>query len=203
MIERRFVTTPRMSIERREGQSPKLVGYAAVWYDGTPGTEYELYRDVTERVQMGAFAKHVAENADVVGLFNHAADAVLGRRSAGTLRLNEDSVGLRYEIDLGDTVAGSDVAKMVERGDVTGSSFGFLPRGVKWQRNDDGTEVRILTDVELFDLGPVTFPAYTATSVGRRSVPSGHIALADVQAEVAEHMRQRAAQKIAAAWKAY
>lgn len=123
-----------------------------------------------ERVAPGAFAKTIKEQ-DIRALFNHNEDAVLGRLKAGTLRLSEDSDGLRYEIDLPDTSAGRDLAVSLERGDISGSSFGFRIVEDEWSdpEVDKGFPVRSLKQVSLRDVGPVTFPAYTDSESGLRS----------------------------------
>ena len=142
-----------------------ITGYAAVFYDGTPGTEFELPGGVRERISRSAFDRAVHED-DVVGLFNHDLNQLLGRTSAGTLRLSIDSRGLRYDIEPGETTLHSYVSSLQKRGDLTGSSFGF---NVKKQsiRKDGDIYVRELEDVELFDVGPVVMPAYEATANGR------------------------------------
>src|SRR5260370_2421470 len=89
------------------------------------------------------------------------------------MRLNVDKRGLRYEIDLPDTMAGRDVATSIEREDLTGSSFSFRVIQQKFSMGDvdgDDDDVRELHDVDVYDLGPVTFPAYEATSAGLRAV---------------------------------
>lgn len=175
-MERR--TIQRAPETRAEGDSKAgiITGYAAVYYDGTPGTEYELLDDKgnligVERVMPGAFERALQKDADVRGLFNHDADNVLGRTAAGTMALTSDEIGLRYVITPGNTSIAKDVLEMVNRKEVTGSSFSFdiAPGGAKWGRSDDGIPVRELTDLILFDAGPVTFPAYEATTASARS----------------------------------
>src|SRR5262249_31979044 len=107
-----------------------IVGYAAVFYSATdPGTEYVLadWSDecVVEQIAPGAFDRALKDQDDVRALFNHNADYVLGRTASGTLRMTEDDKGLRYEADLPDTTVARDLAAMVERGDINGSSFAF------------------------------------------------------------------------------
>jgi uncharacterized protein len=153
-----------------ETKSRMLVGYAAVFDDGTDGSRYE-YWGITETIATGAFSRAIKEKQDVRGLFNHDMRHVLGRRSSGTLRLEEDAKGLRYEIDLPDTTTGRDVEALVSRGDIDGSSFAFRVKAEEWRKVDgkDGEYVRIIKDVDLIDVGPVTFPAYTGTSSQARS----------------------------------
>jgi HK97 family phage prohead protease len=139
-----------------------LVGYGAVW--DSPAQIAEGGRSFTEVIRRGAFRTAIESKGDVIATFNHDPSRLLGRTSSGTLRLHEDERGLRFELDLPDHAA--DVKEMVSRGDLRGASFTFSPRrgGETW----DGS-LRTLTDVYLYELGPVAMPAYPATSVGLRS----------------------------------
>jgi len=176
--ERRY-TPERLSVERVKDQPPRIVGYAAVYYDGTERTQYELWDGAVERIMPGAFDAALA--TDVRGLFNHDPNLILGRTSAGTMGLTADSRGLRYSIDAPDSPNGENVRAAVERGDVTGSSFSFIVNDVRWLK-EESLQVREILGVELFDVGPVTFPAYSATTAGVRAMGD----LETVKAELAE-----------------
>jgi phage head maturation protease len=89
---------------------------------------------------------------------------VLGRNKAGTLTLIEDEVGLRMEIDPPDTQTGRDVLAMIRRGDIDQASFGFQTIRDDWEQLEDQV-LRTLIEVKLFDVSPVTFPAYPQTTV--------------------------------------
>ncbi len=148
---------------------PTIVGYASVFYDGTPGTQFELWAGVVERIMPGAFTEAI--KGDVAALRNHNADMLLGRTTAPTptLRLIEDRIGLRYEIDPPDTATGAETVKLIERGDMQGSSFAFKIKEETWSQESIAgmtVEVRNIIKVELFDVGPVTFPAYKASTTG-------------------------------------
>ncbi len=151
----------------------RIRGYAALYYDGTTETEYELWPGAVERIMPGAFDRAIEDGLDIAGLFNHDPSAVLGRTSAGTMRLGSDERGLWYEIDLGNTTVAKDVREHLERGDVRGSSFSFAVEKEEWrQESENGrtVEIRELISVyPLYDVGPVTFPAYEATSAGLRA----------------------------------
>lgn len=132
---------------------------------------------------LGGFREIIAPGAfddtdmsDVRGLFNHDSNYVLGRNVSKTLRLKTTANGLQYEIDLPDTQTIRDlVLGPIERGDVDQSSFGFIVgRGNdEWDEDDEGVLIRTINKVrELFDVSPVTFPAYTDTTVGARSMKS-------------------------------
>lgn len=140
----------------------KIEGYASVFYDGTPDTEYQLWDGAVERIMPGAFDRALKQD-DPVALFNHDPSQLLGRKSAGTLRLSVDEKGLRYEIPPADTTVFRDVLEMQARGDLKGSSFGFWVKADQ-RRKEDGVEIREITEVELLDVGPVTFPAYEGTN---------------------------------------
>lgn len=168
---------PRLERRADKPDSPPLiVGYAAVFYRADdPGTEYRLYEDTYERVLPGAFDAAIREDV-VVGLTNHDDNWVLGRNDVGTLRLSVDKIGLRYEIEPPDTQAGRDTLTLLERGELDRSSFGFRVYGGKrgqtaWvDETRDGRQIAIreIREVELLDVGPVTFAAYKSTTAGTR-----------------------------------
>ena len=157
--------------KRAEGDDEphEIRGYAAVFYNGTPETEFRLWDDMVERIMPGAFDDVLVSKPDVRGLFNHDPDHVLGRTSAGTMSLSVDGKGLAYRIVLGDTNVAQDVAKHVQRGDIDGSSFAFQVQSERF-RTEDGIDIREIEKVEpLYDVGPVTFPAYEGTAAGFRA----------------------------------
>jgi uncharacterized protein len=140
----------------------KLGGYAAV-YDQTT----DLGWLGKERMQRGSLDAAL-KISDPRSLYNHDPRYVLGRASAGTLRLNSDDHGLEYEVDLPNTSYANDLRELVERGDITGASFAFVPGLSTW---DTETQTRTHTSVkELVDVSPVTFPAYGGASTEARSV---------------------------------
>ena len=126
-----------------------------------------------ETIAPGAFARALRDKQDVRALFNHDSGNLLGRISSGTLRLQEDQTGLRYEIDLPDTTLARDVRTLVERGDLSGSSFAFRVKAETWRKDDNNPNCyrREINDVDLIDVGPVTFPAYAGTQAAMRPNP--------------------------------
>lgn len=162
VVERR-TTTATVEL-RAEGDKRTAVGHAAVF-----GKLSQNLGGFVERVAPGAFTKTIDEQ-DIRALFNHHEDHVLGRLGAGTLRMTEDDDGLSYEIDLPDTTIGRDVATLLARGDVSGSSFGFRVIEDEWGETEQGFPLRTLKQVSLRDVGPVTFPAYTDSKAALRSL---------------------------------
>lgn len=163
-----------MTIERRtaielraagDAKSPRLAGYAAVF--DSPSQDLGGF---TEIVRPGAFARTLKSERDPLALVQHMPQLVLGRRSAGTLRLSEDGKGLAFEIDVPPTTAARDLLVSVERGDVKGASFAFsVPKGGdRWEMRGDKV-VRELLDVDLAEITITAAPAYLDTSVARRS----------------------------------
>lgn len=170
-IQRRFLEANTAQVRMAEGETPKITGYASVFYNGQAGTEYDIYGDgyMIERIMPGTFDRAIRED-DVRGLFNHNAEKVLGRTLAGTMTLSVDNTGLRYEITPPNTSTAAEVIELLKRGDVSGSSFAFLVTDSNPVRKEGGRRIMEITGVRLFDVGPVTYPAYTAaTSMVRAS----------------------------------
>jgi HK97 family phage prohead protease len=167
--ERRMTPATGFDIETREDGRQVVAGYAAVFHRADdPGTQYKLGKDLTERIAPTAFNRSLAEKVDTVALFNHDSNMLLGRASAGTLRLSVDARGLRYEIDHNPADPQHvSVLEKLKRGDLTGSSFAFQVKKQSFHRGENG-DIRSIEDVELLDVGPVTYPAYKSTTTGVR-----------------------------------
>ena len=182
-IERRTATE---GVElREEGDTLTATGYAAV-FDRLS----QSLGGFVERIAPGTF-RSTLKQADIRALFNHSPDALLGRSSTGTLRLTEDDQGLRYEIDLPYTSLGRDVAELLRRGDISGSSFGFRTIADEWGETEDGYPLRTLSEVALRDVGPVTFPAYPDTEASLRSLAESRSLDLNELIEAAEANRLR------------
>ncbi|MET0466595.1 MAG: HK97 family phage prohead protease [Chitinophagaceae bacterium] len=149
---------------RSEGSRHVVAGYAAVF-----NTRSQNLGGFVEQVLPGTFRKTIAES-DVRALWNHNADYVLGRNKAETLRMSEDNTGLHYEVDLPDTQLARDLRESIARGDITQSSFGFATIEDDWGFTGDDFPLRSLKEVKLFDVSPVTYPAYTDATIGTRAL---------------------------------
>lgn len=169
MLERRSFSVTEL--RAKAGAGLTIVGHAAVFN--------ELSDDLggfREKIRSGAFADTILID-DIRSLWNHDPNYPLGRNKAGTLSLREDDKGLAIENQLPDTQFARDLMHSIERGDVNQMSFGFLvpPKGDDWRFEDRGV-VRELLKVQLFDVSPVTFPAYPQTDVSARAVYAERIA---------------------------
>lgn len=112
----------------------------------------------------GAFAKTIQEQT--VDSHNEHGGPYLASTSNRSLRLTDTRTELSYEIDLPDTTAGRDAATLLERGDIRGSSIGFvaLPSAVKWSVDDDGMALRSVGEARLGLVDLVIRPAYPAST---------------------------------------
>lgn len=143
-----------------------IEGHAAV-FDSWSETLGGIF-PFKEKVRKGAFTESICRD-DIRALFNHDPNYVLGRNRAGTLELVEDDVGLRVRITPPDTSWARDITTSIRRGDISQMSIGFVVEDDEWS-SKDGIDTRELKKVRLFDVSPVTFPAYTATDVGVRAM---------------------------------
>jgi HK97 family phage prohead protease len=150
--------------------SPVIAGYAArFWDQSDPGTVYQLVDGFYERLHPQCFDRALSERQNVRGLLNHNPDCPLGRSTNSTLTLSTDSRGLLYQLKPPGSTIAHDAVAAIRAGIITGSSFAFVVRGQRLLKQKDGTIIRELQDVDLFDVGPVTYPAYIATTAGVRS----------------------------------
>jgi uncharacterized protein len=148
-----------------KGEEKTVVrGYAAV-YDSLS----ENLGGFREMIAPGAFDSVLED--DVRALLNHDSNKILGRNKAGTLRLGVDEKGLWYEYDSPDTSYARDLLVSLERGDVDQSSFQFTVEDDEWKEDEEQRYVRTIKKVRrLYDVSPVTYPAYPDATVALRSL---------------------------------
>lgn len=165
--ERVFESSMSVEMRKKDGSDtevPFLRGHAAVFNklsDNLGGFR--------EKITPGAFDDVLSD--DVRALFNHDSNFILGRTASNTLTIGQDKKGLSYEVELPDTQVGRDLAISVERGDISQSSFAFTVEEDSWDEDDEGRIVRTITKIrKLFDVSPVTYPAYPDATVGVRSM---------------------------------
>lgn len=161
--EVRNVALIDVELRVEDSDKPKLTGYATKY-----GNFYDLGWFI-ERIKKGAYDEAL-KTSDVRCLKNHDPNLILGRTESGTLRLESNSIGLKFENDLPDTTTGKDILIEIQRGDISGCSFSFTVAEDDWkyyedERPDERTIVKI---GRLFDVGPVVYPANPETSVSAR-----------------------------------
>jgi HK97 family phage prohead protease len=169
--EKRYITGS-IEIEKRDGdtESRTISGYAVVFGKASSVLGGKSF-GFTETIGRAAFDG--VDMSGVIATFNHNFDNVLARSDSGSLTLSMDNTGLRYSFESPNTTYGNDLLENVRNGNVKGSSFMFTVRDQKWTYRDEGVDEREITQVdELFELGPVTIPAYPDTTAAQRSYDS-------------------------------
>ncbi|MUG24761.1 HK97 family phage prohead protease [Paenibacillus macerans] len=161
--EQREIVLPesRPEVRKVDGEPTKIIGYAVRWEQ----LSHPIFGMFQEKFKRGAFTKSLI-NPDVYASWQHDSREVLGR-TPNTLVLIEDDIGLRYEITPPSWA--EKYIETIERGDVRGSSFIFRPIVEEWDESNPDMPIRSIAEAEIFEVAPVTTPAYPQSSVGIRS----------------------------------
>lgn len=163
MKAERFLNFKDMNTRSDENGNPVIEGMFVV-YDSV----YQVYDGATESIARGALSG--ALDGDVRALYNHNTDLVLGRTSAGTLKLQDTDAGLWGSITINkdDTEAMNAYAR-IQRGDITGASFGFEIVRESTNVGDNGEVHWTIEEINpLYEISPCVFPAYEATHISAR-----------------------------------
>jgi HK97 family phage prohead protease len=162
---KQFFPSVELRAYKTEEESRMLVeGYAIVF-----NSESRDLGGFTEVVKENALDKALERNTDVLALYGHDYQNVLGRQSANTLQLEKDERGIKFTLDLPNTQLGRDVYTLVERGDLKGNSFGFTVEKDSWDKKGDKV-IRTIEQVrDLFEISIVSLPAYEATELVKRN----------------------------------
>jgi uncharacterized protein len=182
---------------RAEGEDGfTLEGYAAVFGEVTRIDSWEGQFD--EVIAKGAFAKTIRERKPVVQ-FDHGHDIATGSVPIGAIeQLREDGKGLFVRAKMHDNDRVEPIRQAIASGAIDGMSFRFRVIREMWDDSDDrDVPLRTIQEVELYELGPVVFPAYEATTVGVRSLLAD-LGAADRQRLIAE-LREEVAGPVDAA----
>jgi len=143
-------------VDSTEDGRDLVVGHASV-YDSRSNNLGGFY----EFIERGAFTEELIANSDVRALINHDPNLILARNTSGTLNLTADERGLKYEFEMPETSYGKDLAISMKRGDITQSSFAFTVAEDDWSTDADGNNIRTIKKIDrLYDVSPVTYPAY-------------------------------------------
>jgi HK97 family phage prohead protease len=149
-----------------DGALPDIVGFASVFNKESDGLPW------VEVVKPGAFDRVISEQQDVRALVNHDPARIIGRSRGGesdTLRLEITKRGLKTTIQPPNNSEGRGVVESIRRGDLDGMSIGFRTVADDWMIKGK-KEVREITDIDLFDVSVVAFPAFKKTEAGLRSL---------------------------------
>lgn len=145
----------------------KVRGYAVLWDELS-----ENLGGFRERFRRGAFTESLADDQVKFMVRSHDLARPVASTSSGTLTLSEDAVGLRFEAKLPDSGDAGDLAAMVRRRVLTQMSFAFATERAADESftEENGELIRTIRKARLFEVSPVTFPAYPQTSVQARSM---------------------------------
>ncbi|MBB6144724.1 hypothetical protein HNQ77_002680 [Silvibacterium bohemicum] len=165
-LELRHIPARELRVAQNADGSRSITGYSAVF--NLLSVDFGGWN---EMVSPTAFTRSLTEQPDVLCLYNHSSGKVLGRTKSGTLTLEVDNIGLKFTCVLPDTSVARDLAVSLERGDIDGCSFGFVTNSDVWTSLEDGTPLRTLLDVTLYEVTITSEPAYPDTSVSLRSAP--------------------------------
>ncbi|EPE61283.1 phage prohead protease, HK97 family [Exiguobacterium sp. S17] len=163
---RELLTTDPLEIREDDDGKRTLSGYAVKWEMKSHAMGW--FRRFKEQFKRGAFADSLTKD-DQRYLWSHDISKVLGRTKNGTLRLYEDNIGLRFELDLPNTTLGNDTYESIKRGDVDGVSFGFRMKKEEWDESDPDNVLRTISQADLLEISAVAFPAYPDSEVQARS----------------------------------
>jgi HK97 family phage prohead protease len=169
------------SLHKRERRSDRLLELRADSQDPTlrmfiPFDSRSVDMGFTEIIAPGAFRKTISvgkasPRADIVALWNHDSSRPLARQANGTLDLTETDTGLEARATLNPEIdSHREAMELVRGGYVQGSSFGFETIRDQWEYDANGAATRTLLEVKLYDVSPVTYPAYQQSEAEARSV---------------------------------
>jgi HK97 family phage prohead protease len=167
------LTTSSLAVEKRNGAFKSINGYAAVFDKDSEDMGF------IERIDKKAFRD--TDLTDVRGLFNHDANLIFAR-SGVNLSLKVDKTGLFMEVEPINTSTFNMVAENIAAGLVTQQSYAFTVAKDEW--NEDYTERTILGIDKVFDVSPVTYPAYPDTTVALRAIRALKGEEIDIQEEI-------------------
>lgn len=170
--ERRFFESEVRAMvpgDDTETKAATIEGYAAKFNTTTSiGGWFE------EEILPGAFDDVLSD--DIRALFNHDPNYILARTASGTLQVSVDEIGLKYSYVSPDRQYAKDLNDAIAVGDVNQSSFAFRVAEENWILGDrmDGKidKRQIVKFSKIYDVSPVTYPAYADTEVAQRSLTS-------------------------------
>ena len=170
-MEKEIRNLGNINIRSIEGEESRHVEGYAMLFDVE--SEYLGFYEVIER---GAITQELVESCDIFATFNHDENKIFARsnKGKGSLKLTVDDKGLKYEFEAPHTALGDELLEYLKRGDINKSSFAFSidpndDNAETWE-SKDGVYFRTIHKIkELYDCSPVWQPAYSATSVSKRS----------------------------------
>lgn len=188
-IQYRLTTNADMTADVENRQ---ITGYGIVFNsdslplsvsDGANGS-VRVVEQITQR------SLENADMSDVISAYNHNFEKILGRTTSNTLTLTTDQRGVKYTVKAGNQTYANDLLESLQRGDVAGSSFVFTydyNEGYEFEERADGTLIATPRKItKVYEMGPVTSPAYPETTAQNRN--------GELQKAVQRHLEAQRAQ---------
>lgn len=167
------ISSSEIEYRKEDGKPDVIAGIAAPF-----NSDSVSFGDWVERYAPGAFTKTLINKPDVIALINHNTDLPVGRTTAGNLQLFETARGLEYTFTPPDTTLGRDLKYNIEHRIWKSISIGFVINSFNWTK-EGGKNIRNLTELDLWEMSFVSFPAYPDTTAEMRAITEeGEIALA-------------------------
>lgn len=171
-MEKEIRNLGNIQIRSIDGEPSRHIEGYALMFDKQ--SEYIGFYEVIER---GALTQEIVDSCDVFATFNHDMNKIFARSNMGqgSLVLSIDEIGLKYEFDAPKTSLGDELIEYLKRGDINKSSFAFYINpededSETWEVKD-GVYYRTIHKIaSICDVSPVWQPAYSATSVSKRSL---------------------------------
>jgi HK97 family phage major capsid protein/HK97 family phage prohead protease len=123
-----------------------------------------------EKIEPGTFQRALDKGNDVHFLAEHDNKLLLASTKNGSLNLREDDKGLFMEARISPTSWGKDYHQLISDGLLTNMSFGMGVSADKWEKRDDGTYERSISDLTLAEVSVVRNPAYVQSTIQARSI---------------------------------
>lgn len=164
-IEKRSLDGEGFEIRMHDKEKREIEGYGIVF-----NKRFKLWGNNYEEIAPEAGAYFRQKGIDVMSCFNHDFNKILGRTISKTMRFEVDKTGVKYIVKVAKTTYGDDLLESVNRGDIRGSSFMFRSKRTEWIEEEEST-IRLIKEFALVrEMGPVANPAYTDTTVAKRSL---------------------------------
>lgn len=154
------------NIETRTEENGSMIieGYVATF------NSKSKYMGFYEVIDPRAFNTTLEDKHNIFMLYNHDWDKPLADTDTGTLSLNVDNIGLRFNLKLDNSISyAKDVYNLVNKNLIKGCSFGFYVNEDNWSMNENMEDIRTLLSITLLECTLTPIPAYNDTSASCRS----------------------------------
>lgn len=169
-LKRMEIRTLPIQLHQNDNEKLSVSGYVNVtgsFSEPIRNSNGEYFR---ETIEQGVFNNALGRASRVDFLAEHDTTKILATTENSSLELNEDSKGLFMSAKISPTSWGKDAYQLIIDGIIQGLSFGMIVLDQDWSVCDDGTPLRTIRAIELFEVSAVRHPAYKSSSVEARGI---------------------------------